>query len=75
MILSLTETDSREDLQAWVDEFGSSFPVGGDYDRSVWDLYSISIGRPQYIVIDRSFVVQHAGNAAEEAEAFALTLL
>lgn len=75
VIMSLTETHDREDLQSWVETFGSTHPVGGDYDRSVWDTYDLSLGRPQYIVIDRSFVVVHASNVQATAEEFAASLL
>jgi hypothetical protein len=41
----------------------------------VWDTYNLSLGRPQYIVIDRSFVVVHASNVQTTAEEFAASLL
>jgi hypothetical protein len=76
VIVSLTETDSTDDLAAWIEEFGVTHDVGGDYERKVWDAYNhLSIGRPQYIVIDRSFTVVKAGNLGTEAEEFAAGLL
>jgi hypothetical protein len=76
VIVTLTDTDGPEDLVSWAESFGVTHPIGGDYDYAVWNTYSVlSIGRPQYIVIDRSFTVVEASNVGAEAEALAATLL
>ena len=75
MVVSLTQTESVEDLLDWRAEFGSTHEVAGDYEREVWDAYSLSSGRPQYVVIDRDQTVVFASRIASEAEAWVETLL
>ena len=75
MVASLTDTQNRSDLAAWAEEYGSTHPVAGDYQRDVWTEFALSSGRPQYLVIDQDLVVVHAGRNAEEAEEVAESLL
>ena len=49
--------------------------IAGDYEHAVWDAYNQRVGRPQYIVIDRDFVVVHGGRDQQEAEELAASLL
>ena len=74
-MVALTDTDSVDDLLAWRDEFGSMHHVLGDYDRDVWSAYTLSSGRPQYVVIDQNQTVVFASRFAHEAEAEVEALL
>jgi hypothetical protein len=60
---------------AWVEAAAITHLVGGDYDEAVWETYHQDPGRPQYLVIDRDFVVVHGGRIQSEAEELAASLL
>lgn len=69
------DAQDESDLQEWVDEFGSTHLVGGDYDRFVYDTYRDGYGRPHYAVIDPSFELVHVSRDQDAAEALAVELL
>tara|TARA_B100000530_G_scaffold316086_1_gene246123 strand:- start:341 stop:580 length:240 start_codon:yes stop_codon:yes gene_type:complete len=58
-------------INEWITEFGATHTVLADPDRVVYDQYTISRFRPQYIVFDRDMTVIHkddgpdAGRSAE----------
>jgi hypothetical protein len=73
--VSLVETETRADLAEWVESFDITHPVGGDYAWRVWEAYHQQEGRPQWVVIDRDFVLVHGGRIQSEAEDLAASLL
>ena len=75
VITALVETESRDQLEEWVDAFGITFPVGGDYDRSVFKTYKVKNSRPQYAIVTRDFTVDLVTTVHSEAEARVLELL
>ncbi len=51
-----------EECKEWADYFGLSFPVLADTTEAVYDTYRLAdSGRPLYVLIDRSMVVQYRG--------------
>lgn len=56
-----------EDLARWLDEFGISFIVINDPDRSTVDSYIIS-AIPTNIIIDRDFIIRYRAEGFSESD-------
>jgi peroxiredoxin len=54
-----------ENIKAWVEEHGLSYPVISDVDGTALREYSNG-SVPYNVVIDRNFKVQYSGNDFEE---------
>ena len=52
-ITALHDTSTTSDVAAWAEEFSSTFPVLGDFDKEVYDQYRVDPFRPQYMLFDR----------------------
>ena len=48
-----------DDLDAWVAEFGLTYPVLADVNEQTWELYQESSQRPNLVLIDREMNVHH----------------
>jgi hypothetical protein len=55
-IAAIHDTDV-DGINEWIAEFGSTHTVLADTDRVVYDQYTISMYRPQYIVFDRDLTI------------------
>jgi len=69
---------TASELSNWIDDFGCTFPVLGDFDRAVFDQYRDGPFRPQYVVFDREMTIlvrDDTPDAHVIAEAAALAAL
>ncbi|MEZ4240170.1 MAG: hypothetical protein R3F59_29260 [Myxococcota bacterium] len=75
MVQALTETRDAADGEAWIAQYGLTFPVGLDDDWDVWERFHQVNGRPQFLVFDRDLTLLYGGLDRLKAEDLAVDTL
>ena len=55
------------DAAEWADQFGISFPILDDNDRTIWDHYEANY-IPLNVILDRNMVIRYKDSGYDELE-------
>jgi len=72
---SSSDPITTSDVASWVEEFSSTHPVLGDFDKAVYDQYRVDPFRPQYVLFDREMNILMTESSPDAHEVALATTL